>query len=73
MNILTNLKGKLVEEQDLSIVLHLTVTLLVYAVADGSLTHAPITATPLLIRYLIEILPTNINQRLLAVQGLSVH
>lgn len=71
LNILKNLKAKLVEEQDPAMILHLTMTLLVYAVHGGCLMHAPTTATPALICYLTNILPTNVNQRLLAVQSLS--
>ena len=52
-------------------ILHLTVTLLVYALHAGRLVHAPGKAVPALIKYLSKSLPNQINQRLHEMQGES--
>ena len=50
-------------------ILHLTVTLIFYSVHQGQLVHAPGKAIPLLIAYLAKVLPKEIHQRLLEMQG----
>jgi hypothetical protein len=69
LDIREKLKAKLADEQDSAMILHLTITLLFYAVHGGRLIHAPGKAVPLLNRYLSKNLPTNINQRLTEMQG----
>ena len=69
MEIRENLKGKLTDEQDPAMILHLTITLLFYALHAGRLVHAPGKAVPLLNRYLSNTLPTHIIQRLNEMQG----
>ncbi|CAF1259339.1 unnamed protein product [Rotaria magnacalcarata] len=64
LEIREKLKSKLTDEQDPAMILHLTVTLLFYAVQDGRFIHAPGKSVPALIKFLSKILPTNINQRL---------
>jgi hypothetical protein len=63
------LKAKLTDEQDPAMILHLTVTLLFYAVHAGQFIHAPGKAVPSLITYLSKTLPNNINQHLHKMQG----
>lgn len=71
MDIREKLKAKLTDEQDPAMVLHLTVTLLVYGVHGGRLIHAPGKAIPLLITYLSKTLPNHIYQRLIEMQSNS--
>lgn len=53
-------------------ILHLTVTLLVYATHGGRLVHAPGKTVPALIKYLSKSVPGNINQRLHEMQGENI-
>ncbi len=69
MEIREKLKAKLTDEQDPAMILHLSVTLLFYAVHSGRLVHAPGKTVPALIKYLSKSLPTNVNQRLHEMQG----
>ncbi|CAF1648298.1 unnamed protein product, partial [Adineta ricciae] len=64
LDIREKLKAKLTDEQDPAMILHLTVTLIFYAVTTGRFIHAPGKAVPALIKYLSKALPTNVNQRL---------
>jgi len=63
------LKAKLNDEREPAMILHVTVTLLFYAVHSGRLVHAPGKAVPNLIKYLAKNLPTNVNQHLQEMQG----
>ncbi|CAF4390693.1 unnamed protein product, partial [Rotaria sp. Silwood2] len=69
LDIREKLKAKLTDEQDPAMILHLTITLLFYAVNNGRLIHAPGKAVPTLIKFLSKTLPSNINQRLYEMQG----
>lgn len=69
MDIREKLKTKLTDEQDPAMILHLTVTLLFYAVHNGRLIHAPGKSVPTLIKFLSKALPSNINERLQEMQG----
>jgi hypothetical protein len=69
LDIREKLKSKLTDEQDPAMILHLTISLLFYAVHGGRFVHASGRAVPLLIKYLSKNLPTNINQRLHEMQG----
>lgn len=69
LDIREKLKAKLTDEQDPAMILHLTVTLIFYAVTAGRFIHAPGKAVPALIKYLSKALPTNVNQRLHEMQG----
>ncbi|CAF3179524.1 unnamed protein product [Rotaria sp. Silwood2] len=68
LDIREKLKAKLTDEQDPAMILHLTITLLFYAVNNGRLIHAPGKAVPTLIKFLSKTLPSNINQRLYEMQ-----
>jgi len=69
LEIREKLKAKLTDEQDPAMILHLSVTLLFYAIHAGRFVHAPGKAVPALIKYLSKNLPTTINQRLHEMQG----
>ncbi len=69
LDIREKLKAKLIDEQDPAMILHLTITLLFYAIHNGRFIHAPGKAVPSLIKYLSKNLPNNINQRLHEMQG----
>ncbi len=69
MDIREKLKAKLIDEQDPAMILHLTTTLLFYAIHNGRLVHAPGKSVPSLLKYLSKNLPNNINQRLHEMQG----
>jgi len=53
-------------------ILHLTITLLFYAIHAGRLVHAPGKAVPSLIKYLSKNLPSDINQRLHEMQDFVI-
>lgn len=69
MDLREKLKAKLTDEKEPAMILHLTVTLLFYAVHGGQLIHAPGKAIPLLITYLVKLVPKEIHQRLVEIQG----
>ena len=69
LEIREKLKAKLTDEKDPAMILHLTTTLVFYAVHAGRFVHAPGKAVPSLIKYLSKSLPNNINQRLQEMQG----
>ncbi len=69
MEIREKLKAKLTDEQDPAMILHLSITLLFYAIHAGRFVHAPGKAVPALIKYLSKTLPSHINQRLHEMQG----
>lgn len=69
MDIREKLKAKLADEREPAMILHLTITLVFYALHAGRLVHAPGKAVPALIKYLSKSLPNQINQRLHEMQG----
>jgi hypothetical protein len=69
LEIREKLKAKLTDEQDPAMILHLSITLLFYAINAGRFVHAPGKAVPALIKYLSKNLPNTINQRLHEMQG----
>ena len=69
LEIREKLKTKLNDEKDSAMILHLTVTLIFYSVHQGQMIHAPGKAIPLLITYLSKVLPKEIHQRLVEMQG----
>ncbi|CAF5052120.1 unnamed protein product, partial [Rotaria sp. Silwood1] len=72
LDIREKLKEKLTDEQDPAMILHLTITLLFYAVNNGRLIHAPGKTVPTLIKFLSKTLPNNINQRLHEMQDFVI-
>ncbi|CAF0952210.1 unnamed protein product [Rotaria sordida] len=72
LDIREKLKAKLTDEQDPAMILHLTVTLLFYAVYNGRLIHAPGKSVPTLIKFLSKNLLNNINQRLHEMQDFVI-
>ena len=63
------LKNNLAEEKDPAMILHLSVTLVFYAVSAGRLVHAPGKAIPLMISALSKLIPSPVHQRLVEMQS----
>jgi hypothetical protein len=72
LEIREKLKAKLTDEQDPAMILHLSITLLFYAINAGRFVHAPGKAVPALIKYLSKNLPNTINQRLHEMQDFVI-